>query len=191
MFPQHRVHMLELSETQRRGDIVHMKLVAEFLDVLLAPEVLLFRLPIDAIPAQQLAPSVCRGVPTNEGPPVDGRQMLDGLKGEADEIGVAADGSLVIAGPEGMGRVFDHLHVILAADPIELIKLTGIASPMHRHDGLGLACDFPFHIDGVDVSGHRIDVGPDDRRAHGHDGNVRCGARHGRRYHLVTRPHIR
>ncbi len=191
--PDDRVDDVEVGESDRGVDVVHVELEAELRDVGLAAEVGALALAVDAVPAQELAPAVEVVVGDHHEPAVAAGEVLDRLEAEHRGVAVRAEVRAVVGGAPRVGAVLHHHRpepeAVLRAvqHRVESFQVHRVAAPVHEHDRPRGGRDLRLEVVEVHVAVRRVDVHPLDAEPVGEDRPVggRAGERRGEHFVAV------
>ena len=106
---------------------------------------------------------------------------LGRMEGEARDIPEVPRPDAIAGYAEGMGRIIDHLQVMLFRNRLDFIDVTEIAVDMDRHDRRGLLGDEIFDLvrihrtgQGINIAEHRGEPVSCDRMRCGDKGERGC-----------------
>src|SRR5579859_1168135 len=93
--------------------------------------------PVDAKPAQRPGAFAVGFLLTTERPAIPRGQVLDGLERKRGKPRIRAYWMPVVRRPQSVSGILNDGQAVPGGDGIYRIQVTGVASPMHGHDGAG------------------------------------------------------
>ncbi len=117
-------------------------------------------------------------------------KILAGEEAVGSEIAHGAAGAASIAGPDGLGGVFDDLKAVLLSEGKDSVEIGTLAEEVDGDDGFGFWGDFGFGIGQVDVEADGAGVDEDGGGADATDATG-CGEEgKGGNEHFIARANI-